>query len=134
MKDLRQILLTGLIPAIKTATGKDAYSRIPKATGITYPYIYVSDIYQEEFGSKTGYRYRLDVLIQVIYQDVTTLTGLFTDMDNILGLVKNGVTPFALSGGYKVSECNLNSSTTTEFQTETGTQSVGIIRLLFTIE
>lgn len=133
MKDIRQILLTALVPALATATSRNVYTRIPKAAGATYPYIYISDIYQEEIGPKTSYIYQLDVLIQVIYQDVDSLTGLFTDMNNVLSIVNNG-SPFALSSPHKVLSCELNSSTTTEFQTETGTQNVGLIRLLFNIE
>lgn len=134
MKDLHQILLKGLVPALTTATGKTVLSRIPKAKAQTYPYIYISDIYQEEEGPKTDYRYKLDVLVQVVYMDANSLSGLFTDMDNVLSIVKNGVSPFNLDSPYKIVECSLMSSTTTEFQTETGTENVGIIRLLFTIE
>lgn len=134
MKDVRNILLTSLVPAIATATGKQCYTRIPKAANVTYPYIYISDIYQSETGSKTSYIYELDVLVQIVYQDVSSLTGLFADMDNVLSLVKNGVAPFALSGGYVVMSCELNSSTTTEFETETGTENIGLIRMLFNIQ
>lgn len=133
MKDIRQILLTALVPALATATSKNVYTRMPKAIGAVYPYIYISDIYQEEFGSKTSYIYRLDVLIQIIYQDVDSLVNLFADMNNVLSIVNNG-SPFALDSPHKVMSCELNNSTTTEFQTETGTQNVGLIRLLFNIE
>lgn len=133
MKDIRNILLTALVPALATETGKNVYTRMPKAIGSVYPYIYISDIYQEEVGPKTSYIYRLDVLIQIIYQDVDSLTGLFADMDNVLSIVNNG-SPFALTAPHKVMSCELNNSTTTEFQTETGTQNVGLIRLLFNIE
>ena len=133
MKDIRNILLTALVPALATATGRNVYTRIPKAANVAYPYIYISDIYQEEVGPKTKYQYRLDVLIQIIYQDVDSLVALFTDMDNVLSIVNNAV-PFALTAPYKVMSCELNNSTTTEFQTETGTQNVGLIRILFNIE
>lgn len=133
MKDIRNILLTALVPAIATATGRTVLTRIPKAKAQSYPYIYISDIYQEEVGPKTSYQYRLDVLIQVVYQDIDDLGALFTDMDNVLSLVNNGV-PFALIAPYKVMSCELNNSTTTEFQTDTGTQNVGLIRLLINIE
>lgn len=133
MKDIRNILLTALVQALATATGKAVYTRIPKAAGVTYPYIYISDIYQEEIGPKTSYTYRLDVLIQIIYQDVDDLGALFTDMDNVLSIVDNG-SILSLTSPYKVMSCELNNSTTTEFQTETGTQNVGLIRLLFNIE
>jgi hypothetical protein len=133
MKDVRNILIPKLITAIETATGKQCYTRIPKAAGVTMPYIYISDIYQEEIGSKTSYQYRLDVQIQVVYNDVDDLTNLFDDMNDILGIVNNAV-PFALDSPYKIMECRLNSSTTTEFMTETGVQNIGIIRVLFDIE
>lgn len=133
MKDIRNILLTALVPALATATGRNVYTRMPKAINAVYPYIYISDIYQEEIGPKTSYIYRLDVLIQIIYQDVDSLTGLFADMNNVLSIVNNAV-PFALTSPHKVMSCELNNSTTTEFQTETGTQNVGLIRLLFNIE
>ena len=133
MKDIRQILLTALVSALETATGKNVYTRMPKAIGAVYPYIYISDIYQEEVGPKTSYIYRLDVLIQIIYQDVDSLVNLFADMNNVLSIVNNGY-PFALTAPHKVMSCELNNSTTTEFQTETGTQNVGFIRLIFNIE
>lgn len=134
MKDVRNILLTGLVPALATATGLNVYTRIPKAANVTYPYVYISDIYQEEIGSKTEFVYQLDVLVQIVYQDVDSLTGLFGKMDNVLSIINNGVAPFALTSPYKIEECSLNSSTTTEFQTDTGTQNVGLIRILFTIK
>lgn len=133
MKDIRQILLTALVPALATATGRNVYTRIPKAANVVYPYIYISDIYQEEVGPKTSYIYRLDVLIQIIYQDVDDLSDMFTDMNNVLSIVNNG-SILTLASPHKVMSCELNNSTTTEFQTETGTQNVGLIRLLFNIE
>lgn len=133
MKDIRNILLTALMPSLATATGRNVYTRMPKAAAISYPYIYISDIYQEEVGPKTSYIYRLDVLIQVVYQDIDDLGALFTDMNNVLSIVNNGPI-LSLTSPHKVIDCTLNSSTTTEFQTDTGTQNVGLIRLLFNIE
>jgi len=134
MKDVRNILLTALVPALKTATGKNVYTRIPKAANVVYPYIYISDIYQSESGPKTNYQYELDVLVQVVYQDVEDLGAMFTDIDNVLSVVNNGSNLLALTNPYKVMSCELGSSTTTEFQTETGTQNVGLIRMLYNIE
>ncbi|NIA28713.1 MAG: hypothetical protein GWP06_02220 [Actinobacteria bacterium] len=133
MKDLRPILLKALVPALKTATGKDVFSRIPKSKSVTYPYVYISEMYQEEIGSKTSYRYNIDTLIQVIYKDAPGLGNLYTDTDNILGLVNNG-SPFALESPYKIESCMLNSTNTTEILTETGIINVGLIRLFFLIE
>lgn len=133
MKDVRQILLTALVPALASATGKSVYTRIPKAANVTFPYVYISDIYQEEVGPKTSYQYKLDVLIQVVYNDSDSLTALYGVMDNVLSIINNGEI-LTLTSPYKVMSCELNNSTTTEFQTETGTQIVGLIRLLFNIE
>lgn len=133
MKDIRATLIKALLPAIKTATGKDAYTRIPKAAAVTYPYIYISDIYQEENGPKTKPQYLLDVLIQVVYQDVNNLTALFTDMDNLLSIINNDV-PFALDSPYKILECRLNNSATTEIETTTGVQNIGMVRVWFDVE
>lgn len=133
MKDIRNVLLTALVPALKTATGRNVYTRAPKAANVVYPYIYVGDIYMTENGPKTSDVFDYDVLIQVIYQDIDDLGVLFTDMDNVLSIV-NHSTPFALTGGYKIRKVELLSSSDTEFQTETGTQNVGLIRLLFNIE
>lgn len=133
MKDVRNILIPPLITAIKAATGKDCYTRLPKAAGVTYPYIYISDIYQEENGPKTSYRYNLDVLIQVVYHNVDDLTNLFDDMNDILGIINNA-TPFALTSPHKIYSIELNNSTTTEIQTETGVLNVGLIRAIFDIE
>lgn len=134
MKDVRNILLTGLVPALSSATGLNVYTRMPKAANIVYPHIYISDIYQEEIGSKTDFVYQLDVLVQVVYQDVDDLGVMFGKMDNVLSIVNNGVTPFVLTSPYVIEECSLNNSSTTEFQTETGTQNVGLIRLNFIIK
>lgn len=133
MKDVRKILLRSLVPALATATGRNVYKRIPKAAGVTYPYIYIGDIYMSESGPKTSDVFDYDILIQVIYQDVDSLDGLYTDMDNVLSIV-NHSTPFALTDGYKIRSIELLSSNDTEFQTETGTQNVGLIRVLFNIE
>lgn len=133
MKDIRQILLAALVPALATATGRNVYTRIPKAVGAVYPYIYISDIYMSEDGPKTSDVFDYDVLIQVIYQDVDSLVALYSDMNNVLSIA-NHSTPFALTGGYKIRKVELLNSNDTEFQTETGTQNVGLIRLLFNIE
>jgi hypothetical protein len=133
MKNVIPTLLTALLPAIKTATGKDAYSRMPKEAGITYPYIYISDKYQREIGPKTSMQYEVDILIQVVYMNATSLSLLHTDLDAIMGIVNNSV-PFALASPYKIMDCTLVSMNDMESETETGTLNIGLVRLLFNIE
>ncbi len=133
MKDVRAPLIKALIPAILTATGKTAYTRMPKAEEIQYPYIQISDIFQEEVGAKTKKEYLLDVLINIVYQNADSLLPFFTDMNNILSFVDNDE-PFALESPFQILECQLNNSSTSEFETETGVQNVAAIRLWFYVE
>lgn len=133
MKDLRAPLIKALIPAIKTATGKDAYTRMPKAENIQYPYIQISDIYQEEVGAKTKKEYLLDVLINVVYLDVSSLVPFYTDINNIMSFVDNDE-PFPLESPFKILECQLNNSSTTEIEKDTGVENVAAIRLWFYVE
>lgn len=132
MKDLRQILLKALVPALKTATGKNVYSRMPKAANIVYPYIYVGDIYDKEVGPKTSFTYEYDVQIMIVHKDLNDLAALFDDMDKVKGIVNNS-TPFSLTEGFIIDSCTLGGSNNTDFETDTGIENIGIIRLLFYI-
>lgn len=132
MKDLRQILLTALVPALKTATGKNVYTRMPKAANVAYPYIYVGDIYDKEIGPKTSYMYEYDVQIAIVHKDLNDLSALYTDLDTVKGIVTNR-TPFTLTGGFVVDSCTLGASNTNDFETDTGTEHLGVVRLLFYI-
>lgn len=132
MKDVRKILITGLISAINTATGRTAYTVLPKSANISYPYTFISDAYQSEVGAKDSFEYEVDVLVQVVYKDVNDLSDLYTDMDNILSIVNND-NPFSLTGGLTILECKLNNSTTTSIQNESGNLEIGLIRIIFNI-
>lgn len=133
MKDIRAILIAPLITAINSATSKTCYTRLPKEANKTYPYIYISEFYQTEVGPKTNNEYQADVAIQVCYMDASSLSEMFNDMDDICGIINHG-SPFALASGYEILSCELSNSSTAEFQTETGTLNVGLIRMIFNIK
>jgi hypothetical protein len=133
MKDIRAILLAPLLTAINTATGKTCHTRQPKEANIGYPYIYISEFYLSEVGPKTNNEYQADVAVQVCYMDATSLVDMYNDMDDIAGLI-NHDKPFALASGYEILSCELNNSSTSEFQTETGTLNIGLIRMIFNIK
>lgn len=130
MKDLRSILSAGLVTALETATGKNVYTLVPD--NAAYPYIHISDIYQRETGSKTSYRYEVEVLIQVVHRLAESKSPLFTDMDNVLGFVKNATTSITLSG-YTCEQCILLNSTDIEMMDDINKINIGLIRIQFTI-
>lgn len=132
MKGLHKILLKALVPAIATATGRTVYTRAPKDTA-AYPYIYISDIYQEEDGPKNSYQYKIDLLVQVLHKDQTSLDAFYDDIDDVLSIINNAV-PFALDSPYTVMDCRLNNTSTTEFMSEVGVINAGLIRVLFRIK
>ena len=133
MKDVREILLKGLIPALQTATSLSVYTTIPKKASPVYPYIYVSDMYQEENGSKTSKSYKIDLLVRVIYKDVKSLSGLFGSINNVLSIINNGK-PFEIGTQFYIESGTLISSSMTTELIETGKLEIGLVRLLFKIE
>lgn len=132
MRDARTALMTGLVAALKTATSKSVYTRIPRSADASYPYILIANIYDEENGPKTKFHYRYDVEIQAIHMNLTSKSALYSDMNNIKSIINNNV-PFALTDNFSIMECTLNSGTDTDFEVDSGVQSVGIVRAFFDI-
>ena len=69
MKDARNSLVTGLYTSLTAACNATVYSRMKKKADIVYPYIHISDIYDEEVGTKDEFQFNFDTLIQVFYTD-----------------------------------------------------------------
>lgn len=132
MNDVRNILIKALKSQLATATGKTIYVRMPKAADIAYPYIQIADVYQTEDGPKTSYYYNLDVLIRVVYKDANDLGAMFTDMNNISSVIKN-YGSFALDSPFVLRSAELNNSSHSDFESDTGTLSIGLIRIDFDI-
>ena len=133
MKDIRSIVIKGLISAIEEVTDKKCYTLIPDTAGVNYPYIHISDTYQEEVGDKTKFMYKLDTLIEVVFENITSKVEIWQTMDQVLSIVNNA-SSFELDSPYKVIRCELNNSTESDFKSETGTQYVGFIRLNIYVE
>ena len=133
MKDLRSILIKALVAKLKTETSIGVYTRMPKGAEITYPYVWIGDIYDKEIGPKTSFMYEYDVQVMTVYKDLNDLAPLFATLDKVKGVINNAV-PFTLDNPYKILSCELGASSTTDFDTETGTESVGIVRMIFKIE
>jgi hypothetical protein len=133
MKDARQALVTGLHTSLTDACNASVYSRMPKAADITYPYIQIGDIYDEESGPKDQFLFNYDVLINVVYKDQSSLTAFFADINNVKSTVNNNV-PFSIGSDFRIIESTLTTASTTEFEDADGTiLNVAAVRVMFYI-
>lgn len=137
MRNCKSELLTALVAALKTAiSGMKVRTKINDfdiSDNAAYPYIHISDAYQLENGPKNYHSYELEVLINVVYKDLTDLGALYTAQNSVLGLF-NIPESLTLTNNFKVQETVLISSTDTEVKIDTGTLNIGLIRMRFTIE
>lgn len=124
-------LLTGLISAITTKiSGRSVYTIPPKDAA--YPHIWISQSDMQEIGSKAGYIYRFEPLIQVIHKDLSSLTTLLSDMQEIHEIIKNGAD--ITVSGYTVIAVELISTNRTTELYEWGRLDIGLIRPRIDIE
>ncbi len=137
MRNCKGELSTALVAALKAAiTGMKVRTKLNDfdvSDNTAYPYIHISDVYQNENGPKNYHSYDLEVLINVVYKDITDLGALYTAQNSVLGLF-NIPQSLTLTNNFKVQETILVSSTDTEIKTDTGTLNIGLIRIRFTIE
>jgi len=121
-------LLSGLISAINAKLpSRSVYTIPPKDSA--YPYILINQTDFQEIGSKGGFIYRFEPLVQVVYKDVSSLVNLLSDMNEIHEIVKNSRNDITVSG-YNVIACELiNTNRTTELY-DWGRLDIGLIRLL----
>lgn len=137
MRNVKKELLTALVAAIKAAlpTIPVTTKRIDSDTSdvTAYPYIYIGDVYQTENGPKPFYIYEIELLIQIVYKNQSSLTDLYATQNIVLGIF-NHPKPFSLTGNFEIMENFLVNSNDTEIQSETGTLNVGLIRMRFMIE
>lgn len=125
MKYPESELITGLISAINTKLPTmTVYTVPPKDT--SYPYVLINQTFMEEVGSKSGFIYRFEPLIQVIHKDLSSIIDLLTNMEAIHEIIKNGE-DLTLSG-YKVIEMQLISTNRTTELYDFGKLDIGLIR------
>ena len=110
MIEPRAILIPALTTALKTATGLKVYDSLPihQVNTSVFPHVNITDIAVTEDGPKTQFHYVVNVLLEVVHNNINTLQTLYSDMDKVLSIVTNG-SPFALSGGYSIMDCQLNT-------------------------
>lgn len=137
MRNCKKEILTALIAKLKTAMPtmkvRTKINDFNISDNTAYPYVYVSDLYQTEIGPKNYHAYDVDVLIQIVYKDLTSLGNLYDAQNSVLGLFKIPES-LTLTNNFTVQETILLSSTETEIQVDTGTLNIGLIRIKYTVE
>ena len=124
-------LITGLITAINTKLPlRTVYTIPPKDS--PYPYIYLSQTDMQEIGSKAGFIYRFEPLIQVIHSNLSSLSDLLSDMQEIHEIITNGA-DISVSG-YTVIEMNLIMTNRTTELYDWGRLDIGLIRTRIDLE
>jgi len=124
-------LITGLIAAINTKLPlRTVYTIPPKDS--PYPYIYLSQTDMQEIGSKAGYIYRFEPLVQVIHKDLSSLSDLLSDMQEIHEIITNGAD--ITVSGYTVIEMNLIMTNRTTELYDWGRLDIGLIRTRIDLE
>jgi hypothetical protein len=124
-------LITGLITAINTKLPlRTVYTIPPKDS--PYPYIYLSQTDMQEIGSKAGFIYRFEPLIQVIHSNLSSLSDLLSDMQEIHEIITNGAD--ITVSGYTVIEMNLIMTNRTTELYDWGRLDIGLIRTRIDLE
>src|SRR6056297_3280169 len=105
-------ILAGLISAINAKLPTRTIYTVPPQNAV-YPYILINQTDMQKIGTKAGkFEYRFEPLIQVIYKDISSISPLLTDMQEIHEIVKNSQD--ITVSGYTVIEMQLiNTNRTT---------------------
>ena len=139
MRDARKEIVGAWITAINTAIPtRKVFTVVPKAeiNGGTNPpneYIYISDIYQEENGTKRRFMYSYELLIQVVYNDIVEKLTMWADVNAILGIITNQ-RDLVLGNDFDLMQIQLLSSTEEDILTDTGLKNICPIRIKMDIE
>ena len=124
-------ILAGLRNSIIAKITGRTVATIP-AKEMAYPYIWLSQPFMSEIGSKKGFIYRMDLLIQVIHKDLSSLTPLLTDMQKVHEIINNA-SDISVSG-YTVIEMNLINTNRSVELTDSGRLDIGLIRIQIDIK
>ncbi len=126
MKYPENAILTSLRTAIVTKiTGRNVYTVPPKS--LVYPYVWLSQPFTQEIGPKGKFIYRVELLIQVIHKDLSSLTPLLGDMEKIHEIINNGQ-DLTISG-YTVIEINLLNTNRAENLSDSMRLDIGLIKI-----
>lgn len=136
MRNCKKELLTALVAKIKTQlptmTVRTKLNDFDTSDNSAYPYIYIGDVFQSENGAKNFFQYPVEVLIHVVYKDLSSLLALYTSQNAVLGIftVPECLT---LTNDFQVMETTLLSSNDSEIKIDSGTLNIGLIRVNFLI-
>ena len=119
-------LITGLIAAIGVELPTREVLTVPPKKE-SYPYILINQTFMEEVGSKNGFIYRFEPLIQAIHKDLSSIIPLLNDMDAIHKIIKND-NSLSVSG-YNTIEMNLISTNRATELYDFGKLDIGLIRV-----
>ena len=132
MKDCRDELIVGLKTAVDgKSTGLTFYTKIPK--GVSYPYIWVAEIFAIEDGPKGTFMYQYEVTLHITYDDITDKAAMWVAVDKIKQIINNDV-PFSLTGNFAIMEATLIDTDETEDLVNSQDVDTTIIRINFMIE
>lgn len=136
MRNCKKELLTAFVLALKTAMPttiiRTKLNDFDLSDNSAYPYIYICEVYQNEDGPKNFYRYPVEVLVQIVYKDLSSLDSLYTKQNSVLGLLTHPKS-LTLTNNFELIETELLSSNDTEIKIDSGTLNIGLIRIRFTI-
>lgn len=131
MRDARADIVKALIVAIKAKiTGINVFTKINRpvdGTAAAFPYVYISDIYQNESGSKAKPIYDYEVLIQLVYSNLTTLTSLWTNMNHIVSIIQSK-RDISLTNSFTLLHIDLLNTSESEIKTDKEILNIGLIR------
>jgi hypothetical protein len=126
-----QALMTGLRSAIVTKISGRTVSTVP-AKSDQYPYIWLSQPYMIENGPKGRFIYEIEVLIQVIHREQTSLSNFLSDMQKVHEIINNG-SDITVSGYTVISTELVNTNQTVELDA-IGRLDIGLIRAKFELK
>lgn len=124
-------LLTGLRTAIVGKISGRTVATVPAKTD-QYPYIWLSQPYMVENGPKGRFIYEIELLIQVIHREQTSLNNLLSDMEKVHEIINNGA-DISVSGYTVISTELVNTNQTVELDS-IGRLDIGLIRVKFELK
>lgn len=138
MRNCKAEVLKALVAAMQTALPgmivRSKMTAFDKSThAAAYPYVYVTQIIQNEQPCKPFYLYDVEALIQVTYIEQSTLEDMYQTVNTILRIFKLPK-PFELENDFEIIETTLLANADDEQQTESGIYTFALIRVRFEIQ
>jgi len=133
MRDAKKEIVTALITSISAKLPtRDIFTIVPKPindSGAAAPlnYILISDIYQQDESPKNSLIYSYDVLVQVVYNNVTSKITFWSDISSVVSIISSR-RDLVLTNDFQCQEIGLLSNSEEEIWTDTGRKNIGVVR------